>query len=109
MKLVTLNTEKNRSLNLNLTENAVERMRGLFGINIDAVDGLWIKPCNSVHTIAMKYSIDLVYLDKQQRIIKIVNTLPAWRLSMAFSAHSVVELKQGLASDLDLEVGQTLN
>jgi len=109
MKLVTLNTEKNRSLQLNLTENALERMRGLFGINIDTVDGLWIKPCNSVHTIAMKYSIDLVYLDKQQRIIKIVNAMPAWRLSMALSAHSVIELKKGLAIELDLEVGQALN
>ncbi|MFT7526532.1 MAG: uncharacterized membrane protein (UPF0127 family) [Arenicella sp.] len=108
MKQVMLTTGNHRSLKLNLTETAIERMRGLFAVDMQSVDGLWIKPCNSVHTFAMKYLIDLVYLDKGQRVIKIVAGMPTWRLSMTFSAHSVIELKEGLAAQYDLEVGHVL-
>ncbi|MFT5574239.1 MAG: uncharacterized membrane protein (UPF0127 family) [Cryomorphaceae bacterium] len=108
MKQVTLTTQTQRSLKLDLTETAIERVRGLFAVDMQSVDGLWIKPCNSVHTFAMKYLIDLIYLDKEQRIIKIVPGMPTWRLSMACSAHSVIELKEGLAAHYNLKVGHVL-
>ena len=59
--------------------------------------GLWIVPCESVHTFFMKFPIDLVYLDKQRKVRKVRHAVPAWRLSACLSAHSILELPAGTA------------
>ena len=58
-------------------------------------DGLWIVPCESVHTFFMKFPIDLVYLDKRRKVRKVRRAVPAWRLSACLTAHSVLELPAG--------------
>jgi uncharacterized protein len=57
--------------------------------------GLWIVPCESVHTFFMKFPIDLVYLDKQRKVRKVRHAVPAWRLSACLTAHSILELPAG--------------
>ena len=59
--------------------------------------GLWIVPCESVHTFFMKFPIDLVYLDKQRKVRKVRHAVPAWRLSACLTAHSILELPAGTA------------
>ena len=39
-------------------------------------EGLWITPCESVHTFFMKFAIDLVYLDKQKKVRKVRHSVP---------------------------------
>ena len=58
-------------------------------------EGLWIVPCESVHTFFMKFPIDLVYLDKKRKVRKVRNAVPAWRLSACLTAHSILELPAG--------------
>jgi uncharacterized membrane protein (UPF0127 family) len=58
-------------------------------------DGLWIVPCESVHTFFMKFPIDLVYLDKKRKVRKVRHAVPSWRLSACLTAHSVLELPAG--------------
>jgi len=58
--------------------------------------GLWIVPCESVHTFFMKFPIDLVYLDRKRKVRKVRNAVPAWRLSMCLTAHSILELPAGV-------------
>ena len=58
-------------------------------------EGLWIVPCEGVHTFFMKFAIDLVYIDKKQVVRKIVPNVGPWRLSMCLPAHSIVELPAG--------------
>jgi uncharacterized membrane protein (UPF0127 family) len=60
--------------------------------------GLWIVPCESVHTFFMKFPIDLVYLDKQRKVRKVRHAVPAWRLSACLTAHSILELPAGTAA-----------
>jgi uncharacterized membrane protein (UPF0127 family) len=60
--------------------------------------GLWIAPCESVHTFFMKFAIDLVYLDKQKRVRKVRHAVRPWRVSACFTAHSVLELPAGAVS-----------
>jgi uncharacterized membrane protein (UPF0127 family) len=60
--------------------------------------GLWIVPCESVHTFFMKFPIDLVYLDKKKRVRKVRNAVPAWRMSACLSAHSILEFPAGTAA-----------
>ena len=64
---------------------------------LDPGAGLWIVPCESVHTFFMKFPIDLVYLDKQRKVRKVRHAVPPWRLSACLAAHSILELPAGTA------------
>jgi uncharacterized membrane protein (UPF0127 family) len=71
-------------------------------------EGLWIVPCESVHTFFMKFPIDLLYLDKQKKVRKIRHAVPAWRLSMCLSAHSIIELPAGTLEKSGTQVGDEM-
>jgi uncharacterized membrane protein (UPF0127 family) len=71
--------------------------------------GLWIVPCESVHTFFMKFPIDLVYLDKQKKVRKVRHAVPAWRLSACLSAHSILELPAGTARESGTLAGDELS
>jgi len=75
---------------------------------LDAGQGLWITPCESVHTFFMKFPIDLVYLDKQKKVRKVRHAVPAWRLSMCLSARSILELPAGTAQRTGTQPGDQL-
>ena len=70
--------------------------------------GLWITPCESVHTFFMKFPIDLVYLDKKRKVRKVRNAVPAWRLSACLSAHSILELPAGTVEKTGTQAGDEL-
>jgi hypothetical protein len=72
------------------------RRKGLLGRDcLLPGEGLWIVPCESVHTFFMRFAIDLVYLDRKNRIRKLRGDVSPWRLSACLPAHSVLELPAG--------------
>jgi uncharacterized membrane protein (UPF0127 family) len=71
--------------------------------------GLWIVPCESVHTFFMKFPIDLVYLDKQRKVRKVRHAVPAWRLSACLTAHSILELPAGTVEKTGTVPGDELS
>jgi uncharacterized protein len=75
------------------------RLRGLMGRkNIPADYGLLLLPCNSVHMCFMRFAIDVIYLDKEWKILKIVRGLPPWcGLSFCYGAAAVLEVAAGAA------------
>jgi uncharacterized membrane protein (UPF0127 family) len=85
------------------------RSKGLLGReSLSDGGGLWICPCEAVHTFWMRFPIDLVYLDRKNRIRKLVSALPPWRLSACLSAHSVLELPSGTIHVTQTQPGDTL-
>ena len=91
------------------TSNMLERMKGLLGSPpLDSGEGLLIKPCSSVHTFAMQYPIDLVFLDRQWTVIKTVANLKPWRIAAAPAAGMVLELQAGSVARLQLAAGNKL-
>ena len=76
---------------------------------LEVGSGLWIVPCESVHTFFMKFPIDLVYLDKQRKVRKVRHAVPAWRLSACLSAHSILELPAGTAEKSGTVAGDELS
>jgi uncharacterized protein len=79
--------------NVAVADNGATRRRGLLGRKALAPgEGLWITPCAAVHTCAMRFPIDLIYLDRSRRVKKVRHAVPPWRLSACLSAHSVLEL-----------------
>ncbi len=72
------------------------RRKGLLGReNLAAGEGLWIVPCESVHTFFMRFPIDLVYLDRRNRVRKLRTGVGPWRISACLAARSVLELPAG--------------
>lgn len=89
--------------------SSAKRSKGLLGRNgLAPGEGLWISPCESVHTFFMRFSIDLVYLDRQYRIRKIRRDVPPWRMSACLRAHSVLELAAGALREEDAQPGDML-
>ncbi len=89
--------------------NFVQRLRGLHGFpELKGGQALLIRPCRSVHTLAMAYPIDVAYLDRRGIVLKVLTLVPR-RGSVCRGAHTVVEMAQGSIQSLSLEAGQTLS
>lgn len=71
-------------------------------------EGLWIVPCEAVHTFFMKFAIDLVYIDKKRKVRKVRHAVPPWRISGCLTAHSVLELPAGTAEQTGTQAGDEL-
>lgn len=79
-----------------VAESFMDRMKGLMFSEKILGDGLLIQSCNSVHTFFMKYSLDLLFLDRHYKIIKIIRNLSPWRATFFyFKASMTLELVGG--------------
>ena len=96
MKISNLTRQVVLAHRVEVADHAATRRKGLLGrVGLPVGEGLWIVPCESVHTFGMKFPIDLVYLDRSRKVKKVRSGVPPWRLSACLSAHSVVELASG--------------
>ena len=97
-------------LNVLRADSFFTRFAGLmFRKKLPAATGLFLAPCNSVHMCFMRFAIDVVYLDKEYNIVKVVKNLRPWLgLSMCPKAWAVLEMTAGEAERCGLEVGKTL-
>lgn len=85
------------------------RRRGLLKHDsLEEGDGLWIAPCEAVHSFGMKFTIDVLYLDKQKRVVKMRPRMVKSRISLCLTAHSVLELPEGMIEKTGTQVGDQL-
>jgi uncharacterized protein len=86
------------------------RLRGLLGTReLPAGDGLWILPCRQIHMFGMRYAIDAVFLDAEQRVVEVVESLRPGRASRRVAeAVSVLELPAGTVAQAGLHAGAQL-
>jgi uncharacterized membrane protein (UPF0127 family) len=71
--------------------------------------GMWIAPCNGIHTFFMRFPIDAVFLDRGHRVVRVYPSLRSWRLvPLVLGARSVVELPGGALERLALPRGEQL-
>jgi uncharacterized membrane protein (UPF0127 family) len=61
-------------------------------------EALYLAPCSSVHTCFMRYPIDVVFVDRGGRAMKIVPHLKPWRAAACWGAHGALELRAGRAT-----------
>jgi len=85
-------------------------MFGLLGRRgLDAGGGLWIKPSSGVHTFFMMFSIDVIGLDRDRKVVKLWHCLPPWRVtSVSMKLQSVLELPCGVIKASLTQVGDQL-
>ena len=71
--------------------------------------GLWIVPSRGVHTFAMRFPIDVVYLDKKQRVVHLAPGLKPWRMAaVKLEAASVLELPGDTLGPSGTRIGDEL-
>jgi uncharacterized protein len=72
------------------------RLRGLMCTDAEEFvegNGLWIVPCRGVHTFAMNFPIDVIYLDAKKVVVHVEENLKPWRMAkISLKATSVIEL-----------------
>jgi uncharacterized membrane protein (UPF0127 family) len=92
-----------------VADTSAKRRTGLLKHSrLDPGTGLWISPCEAVHSFGMKFAIDLVYLDRKKRVRKIRKEMVPRRLSACLTAHSVLELPVGAIDASRTEPGDQL-
>jgi uncharacterized membrane protein (UPF0127 family) len=92
-----------------IARSSAERRTGLLKHSeLPQGEGLWIAPCECIHTFGMKFPIDAVFLTKKKKVAKIAAALPRRRLAMALLADSVLELPAGTASRTETRIGDQL-
>jgi len=108
-RVVNISSNTELASNVEVADTGSKRSKGLLGRDsLSSGEGLWIVPCESVHTFGMRFAIDLVYLDRQQCIRKVRSDVPPWRISACFSAHSVIELASGALQGRSLQKGDKI-
>lgn len=105
-----LKTAQGREIaRVEVARTTAERMRGLLGRNgLPPGQGMLIERCSSIHTLFMKFSLDVIFLDRDGTVRKVVRRLAPWRLAQAFGAADVVELAAGALDDLPVQAGDVL-
>ncbi|MEM9174061.1 MAG: DUF192 domain-containing protein [Myxococcota bacterium] len=92
------------------TERLREKLRGLLGRDgLADEESLWIDRCDSVHTFAMTFPIDLAYLDREGTIRKVVERLRPGRVSACFRAAATLEMRAGSVERLSLRRGDRIH
>lgn len=92
-----------------LAQRFLPRLVGLLGRRgLGADEALLLAPCNNIHTFFMRFSIDVVFLDREGEVLAIVPALRPWRVAAALRAHACLELAAGGARRSGLEVGQRI-
>jgi uncharacterized protein len=97
----------NRSRGLVLAERAEvaanpwRRLRGLLGRPpLESGQGLLIRPCQGVHTLGMSYPLDVVHLDRDGQVLRVLQRLEPWRLGpLVWRSYQVLELPPGGAAE----------
>jgi len=70
--------------------------------------GLWISPCEAIHTIGMKFPIDVLFLDRSKKVVKVREEMGSGRLAVCLRAHSVLELPAGTSAATQTVPGDQL-
>ena len=111
LKLRVRNTSKSTQLadRAAIADTSATRRTGLLKhTGLEQGEGLWIVPCEGVHTFAMKFPIDVVFLSKKRKVLKIRPNMGRRRIALSLRAHSVLELPVGMIADTGTMVGDQL-
>jgi uncharacterized membrane protein (UPF0127 family) len=92
-----------------VADTSAKRRTGLLKhTGLAAGEGLWIAPCEGVHSFFMKFAIDVLYLDRKHRVRKLRPNMAPWRISVCLPADSVLELPAGSIAATRTERGDQL-
>jgi uncharacterized protein len=109
LRLVNQRTDAIVARCVEVATTRATRRRGLLGrATFDAPAALILAPCAAVHTMFMRFAIDLVFVDEEGRTLKVVPELKPWRIALEPLAHAAIELPARSIREHGLGVGDRL-
>ncbi|HYH04289.1 MAG TPA: DUF192 domain-containing protein [Bacillota bacterium] len=96
--------------NVRLAESFGARMRGLmFYSEWPGIDGLLLYPCNAVHMFWMRFDLSLIYLDRDGKVLHIVERIRPNQIGPRIKdAYFVLETRPGFPGEYQLQIGDVL-
>jgi uncharacterized membrane protein (UPF0127 family) len=92
-----------------VADSPLPRMRGLLGRrNLGSDEGVLLRPAGSIHTFFMRFPIDVVFLDRDGRVLRVAESVRPWRTAAARGARAVLELQAGESGRRRVAVGDVL-
>ena len=92
-----------------IPESGLGRMRGLLGRDgLEPGGGMLIDRAPSVHMFFMRFPIDVVFLDRDRKVVRVVERLRPWRIASARHAAAALELPVGAAAAAGVVGGDVL-
>jgi uncharacterized membrane protein (UPF0127 family) len=113
LKYSLKNLTKNNTIadNVTFADTFWPRMRGLMGKKyLKEDEGILLKPCNAVHMMFMRFPIDVIFLDRDFVVVKIMKNLRPWKTSPVIrKAFQTLELKAGTAIEKAIDINDKLS
>jgi uncharacterized protein len=89
--------------------DSTARRRGLLGrTGLEQGTGLVIAPTNAVHTFSMRFDLDIVFVRRDGRVVRVRRDVPPRRVAVALKAFAVIEVQGGSTRHLDIRAGDHL-
>ncbi len=96
-------------LRVEVASDPWSRFWGLMGRReLAAGHGLLIKPCSSIHMFFMRFPIDVIFLDGDNVVVKVVHGIKPWRMAMGGGGKNALELPAGTAATTGVSNGDQL-
>jgi len=93
-----------------MANTVLTRARGLlFRAPMTDDRAMLISPCNSVHTWFMGYKLDVVFLNREKKIMHIAENIKPWRFAYHFKASAVIEFNAGVVAKYGMTVGDVFS
>lgn len=84
------------------------RRKGLLGR--DGIDGaIWLRPCRHVHTMGMRFTIDVALIDRRGRVLHVQTMRPRRFSAVRLRCHSVLEAEAGVLERWGVRPGVDLS
>lgn len=84
-----------------------ERRKGLLGR--DGLEGgLWLEPCRQVHTLRMRFTIDVAYVDRGGRVLAVRTMRPGRMGPLLLRGRSILEAEAGAFARWGLAIGSVV-
>ena len=112
LKLRVRNLTKNTLLadRADIADTSATRNKGLLKhTGLAEGEGLWIVPCEGVHSFFMKFAIDVVFINKKHVVTKLRPNMVKSRIAFSVRAHSTLELPEGMIQKSQTAVGDQLD
>ncbi|MGA2775793.1 MAG: DUF192 domain-containing protein [Candidatus Omnitrophota bacterium] len=111
MKIINITKNAILADNTILAQTVLARLKGLlFRKEFRNGEALIIKPCNSIHTFFMRFPIDVIFIDSNNKIVKIRKGIKPFRATpVYFKSKFVIELPSGTAAAANTEESDQLS
>ena len=95
---------------ITVANNPFSRMKGLLGTaSLPVQKALVITPCNSIHMLFMQFPIDVIFINKTNHVVGLVNNIPPFAFSPIFWESScAIELPAGTIQQTQTAVGDII-